>query len=316
MSLEAAAAAFVVPTTGSTARIERRRDGLVGTARPATVTVVTSDSAFFSVGRLVTAAAAASVAVAVSVRPRHQSCRASRRVARRFFGQQKANEDRWEKQREEERAREDAEADPGLNEIEMELAAEVAEEEAMKEREAEEKREKFRLQALKERYEIEIEEISKQSEEKEANCQRLQGEFDNFKRRCGKDLSAARDQAAIPLVEELLEISDTYQLAVQNTTISKEGEQAVMDRFEALFGKMLASWSDVGVHKVEALGQEFDPKVHEAVSMIPSTEYKEDIVCNELRAGWVLKSDDDDEEAEPQVLRPSMVCVSSGPGPS
>jgi len=240
------------------------------------------------------------------------------RVGRRLFsserGSSQENEDRWEKQREKERE-EANDGEPELNEVEAELAREVEAENEQKEKEAAEKAEQLRLKAAQELIQLEIDALVKENEGAMAKCQRLQTEYDNLRRRCRQELSAARDKAAVPLVEELLEIPDTFALAKDNTTVSTDGEQGIVDRFDGLFSKMLASWNEVGAHKVEALGHPFDPKVHEAVSMIPSNEYKEDIVCNELRAGWVLKSDEDDDDTDPQVLRPSLVCVSAGPGP-
>jgi len=159
----------------------------------------------------------------------------------------------------------------------------------------------------------EIEDLKALAEEKQAAHERLTMEVNNFRTRTKKELAAARGKAAIPVIKELLPIADEFELAKQNLKIEGDGEQAICDRFNGLFDNMMASWKKLGVEKLEAVGEDFNPEFHEAVSMIPSEEYKADVVCNELRGGWALKPVGSDE---PQILRPSLVCVSSGPGPA
>lgn len=164
-----------------------------------------------------------------------------------------------------------------------------------------------------EKLQEEIEELKTLAEDKRASHERLKLETSNFRARTRAELATARGKAAVPIVKELLPIADEYELAKQNIKVESDGEKAIVSRFDGLFSKMLDSWKALGVEKLESVGQEFNPEFHEAVSMIPSEEYVTDVVCNELRAGWVLKAVGSDE---PQVLRPSLVCVSAGPGPS
>uniref|UniRef100_A0A7S2Q7H2 GrpE protein homolog n=1 Tax=Zooxanthella nutricula TaxID=1333877 RepID=A0A7S2Q7H2_9DINO len=159
----------------------------------------------------------------------------------------------------------------------------------------------------------EIDSLRVLADEKRESHNRLKVEADTFRSRTRTELANARGQAAVPVVKELLPICDEFDLAKQNLKIEGEGEQAIADRFDELFGKMMKAMKDIGVDKMEAVGQDFNPEFHEAVSMIPSAEYKDEVVCNELRAGWVLKPYGADT---PQVLRPALVCVSSGPGPA
>lgn len=159
----------------------------------------------------------------------------------------------------------------------------------------------------------EVEELQGHVEEKKAAHDRLKTEMSNYRARTRSELSAARGKAAIPIFKELMPIADEFDLAQQNLKLESDGERAIADRFNNLFDKMLGSWKNLGVEKMVSVGEEFDPELHEAVSMIPSGDYAADKVCNELRGGWVLKPVGSDVR---QVLRPSLVCVSSGPGPS
>jgi len=159
----------------------------------------------------------------------------------------------------------------------------------------------------------EVDELKAHAEEKRAAHARLKLEIDNFRKRTRSELATAKGKAAIPVIKELLPISDEFDLAKRNLKVEGDGEQAIVDRFDALFTNMMDTWKAVGVEKMVSVGEEFNPEFHEAVSMIPSGEYKEEVVCNELRAGWTLKVTGADET---QVLRPALVCVSAGPGPA
>merc|ERR1712107_431638 len=117
-------------------------------------------------------------------------------------------------------------------------------------------------------------------------------------------VSSERGKAAIPIFQKLLPIADEFELAKKNVKLETEGEQAIAKKFETLFEKLMATWREAGVEKLEALGEEFNPELHEAVSMLPSGDYKEDIVCGELRGGWVLKP----LGAEPIVIRRARLC--------
>merc|ERR1711871_943307 len=129
----------------------------------------------------------------------------------------------------------------------------------------------------------------------------------------GKELRAARSKAAIPVVEELLVIADAFERAVQNLNVEGKGEQAIVQRFEDLFEEIMSVWREAGVEKMQVVGAKFTPELHEAISMVPSEEYAADIVCAEVRGGWVMKLAG---VSDPLVLRAALVCVSAGPGPN
>ncbi|CAE7740657.1 grpE [Symbiodinium pilosum] len=164
-----------------------------------------------------------------------------------------------------------------------------------------------------EKLQAEIDELKTIKEEKQGAHSRLKLEIDNFRQRTSAELAAARGKAAVPLVQELIPIADEFEYAKQNLKVETDGQKAVVAKFEALFDKMLDSWKSLGIEKMATVGEEFNPELHEAVSMIPSEEYKEEVVSNELRPGWVLKTPGSDEQ---QVLRAALVIVSSGPGPA
>merc|ERR1712107_266732 len=114
------------------------------------------------------------------------------------------------------------------------------------------------------------------ADDKRAAHARLKLEIDNFRTRTRKELAMAKGKAAIPVIKELLPIADEFDLAKQNLKIEGDGEQAIVDRFDTLFANMMKTWKAVGVEKMVSVGEDFNPEFHEAVSMIPSGEYKEE----------------------------------------
>jgi len=152
-------------------------------------------------------------------------------------------------------------------------------------------------------------------EERRGAHERLKAEVDNFRERTRQELYAAQTLAAIPIIDELLPIADEFDLARKSLQPETEAERRLVDGFEALLERVLASWAAVGVRRLQAEGEPFDPELHEAVTMAASTEYKEQVVCSELRAGWVLRPPGARDEEKAKVLRPALVVVSAGPGP-
>eukprot|EP00927_Polykrikos_kofoidii_P019339 TRINITY_DN19028_c0_g1_i1.p1 TRINITY_DN19028_c0_g1~~TRINITY_DN19028_c0_g1_i1.p1 ORF type:complete len:370 (-),score=63.01 TRINITY_DN19028_c0_g1_i1:74-1183(-) len=170
-----------------------------------------------------------------------------------------------------------------------------------------------KAKAAIEKLEEQIQAITQLKQEKQHSHDRLILEVNNFRERTSRELAQARGKAAIPIINMLMPVADEFELAKQTLKAETGGERAIASRFEDLFAAMIAVWKELGVSRVESLGQEFNPKLHEAVIMTPSADYQDGVVCSELRCGWVMQAPGFDE---PEVLRPSLVCVSSGPGPA
>ena len=77
--------------------------------------------------------------------------------------------------------------------------------------------------------------------------------------------------------------------------------------YQGLYKQLVDVLKQQGVARMEVVGQDFDPNLHEAVLREESTEFVEDVVCEELQRGY---------HRDGRVLRHAMVKVSMGPGPS
>lgn len=145
------------------------------------------------------------------------------------------------------------------------------------------------------------EDNSKKAEAEEngdAKYLRLMAEFQNYKKRVAKEKSDIHSYANEKIVTELLEVLDNFEraLAADNSTDVEGYTQGMKLIFDQLLGVLTKS----GLVEVKALGEEFDPNMHNAVMTADSEEYDSNKVCSVLQKGYTLNG---------KVIRPSMVTV-------
>lgn len=145
------------------------------------------------------------------------------------------------------------------------------------------------------------EDNSKKAEAEEsgdAKYLRLMAEFQNYKKRVAKEKSDIHSYANEKIVTELLEVLDNFEraLAADNSTDVEGYTQGMKLIFDQLLGVLTKS----GLVEVKALGEEFDPSMHNAVMTADSDEYDSNKVCSVLQKGYTLNG---------KVIRPSMVTV-------
>lgn len=155
-----------------------------------------------------------------------------------------------------------------------------------------------------------IDELNSHAEERRIALARLTAEEGKFRARTQQELTGARAKAIIPLLREFLSITNDFEQSRANVKADTAGEGALTEQFEQLYTRLIRKLGELGAHRLESIGQEFDPELHEAVSMVPSEEFQADTVCVEYRSGWVLSAQDSEEK---HVLQHALVCVSSGP---
>ncbi len=130
-----------------------------------------------------------------------------------------------------------------------------------------------------------------------------QAELENFRKRTRKDYEEQLRFAALPLVEDLLQVRDNLVRAIDaaaTTGGSTEGLKAGVEMVAKQFDDVLAKH---GIKPIPAVGQPFDPNVHQAISQTPSPEHGEGVVAIEATTGFQMHQ---------RVVRPSQVVVSTG----
>lgn len=132
---------------------------------------------------------------------------------------------------------------------------------------------------------------------------RTQADFDNYRKRVARERDEAVKYANSGLLERLLPVVDNFELGLD--AAKKGGDtQAILDGINMVLRQIQDFLSDSGVQAIDAVGQKFDPNLHEAVAQEASAEVEEGHVIRQLRRGYKLKD---------RLLRPSTVMISKGP---
>jgi molecular chaperone GrpE len=144
----------------------------------------------------------------------------------------------------------------------------------------------------------ELDNVKEQNEEYLSRLQRLQADFENFKRRTkiqNKDLAK---YASVELIRELLDISDNLERAAQ--ALRAEGVQGIYEGIELIHRQLCDLLSRNGVTSVKSVGELFDPHLHEAIMTEVDTNLPENVITEEIQKGYKLHE---------KVIRPSKVKV-------
>lgn len=146
------------------------------------------------------------------------------------------------------------------------------------------------------------EEVGSQLREEQDRYLRLAAEFDNFKKRARHERREEKKYAVAEVAQLLLPVLDDAQRAMEHVP---EGTDATWLRgIELTLQKLRDALASVGVRPIQAVGERFDPKVHEAIGSEESTEHPEGTVVADLRRGYRLHD---------RVLRPSLVKLARRP---
>ncbi len=133
---------------------------------------------------------------------------------------------------------------------------------------------------------------------------RLAAEMDNYKKRSLKERESLIKYGCQSIVQELLPILDNFERAIESGNKSRELD-SFLEGVIMIFKQMSDALERNGISKIDAVGEAFDPNIHEAVMQVNSEEYPENIVVEELQKGYMLHD---------RVIRPAMVTVSRGAG--
>ena len=129
---------------------------------------------------------------------------------------------------------------------------------------------------------------------------RLQAEFENARKRAERERVEYRDYAAGSVVEQFLPVLDNFELALKATGSAhqlRSGVSLIVKQMEEVLEKMQ-------VRAVPAVGEAFDPRVHEALGTVERDDVPDQHVAEEIRRGYKLRE---------RLLRPALVRVAHNP---
>jgi molecular chaperone GrpE len=144
-------------------------------------------------------------------------------------------------------------------------------------------------------------ELQRQRDEYYDLLLRKSAEFDNYRKRTERDRQSLTDAAAASIIEELLPLMDDLDRALK--VEAGPDADAYRRGVELIHKQLSETLRKRGVRAIEAVGADFDPYYHQAVSYEPAEGRRDGEVIEEFRRGYMLGD---------RLLRPSMVKVAKG----
>jgi len=129
---------------------------------------------------------------------------------------------------------------------------------------------------------------------------RLQAEFENARKRADREKADYRDYATANVIEQFLPVLDNFELALK----AKGSAEQLRSGVELIIKQMGEVLRQLQVTPVPAVGEEFDPRYHEALGSVEREDLPDHFIAEEIRRGYKLRD---------RLLRPSMVRVVSNP---
>ena len=129
---------------------------------------------------------------------------------------------------------------------------------------------------------------------------RLAAEYANFRSRTVKEREANEIKCVCETVKNLLPVLDNLEIAMKS--IENEEDSPVKKGLELIAKGVTEAFEKIGVEKIKTENEQFDPNLHEAVMHVDDDLLGENVVAEELRAGYIYKE---------TVVRHSMVKVAN-----
>ena len=136
-------------------------------------------------------------------------------------------------------------------------------------------------------------------DELEDRVKRQMAEFENFRKRTDKEKTALFETGAKSVIEKILPVVDNFERGLAGLS-EEEKKQPFAEGMAMVYKQLMTELDKLEVKPIEAVGCEFDPKLHNAVMQVESDEYESGIIAQELQKGYTYRD---------TVVRHSMVAV-------
>lgn len=140
-----------------------------------------------------------------------------------------------------------------------------------------------------------------QIEELQDKLKRQMAEFDNFRKRTDKEKSAMYEIGARDMIEKILPVLDNFERGLAAVPEDLK-DSSFAEGVAMIYKQFVKTLEDAGVEAIEAVGQPFDPNLHNAVMHIDDDAYGENEISQELQKGYRYRG---------TVVRHSMVQVAN-----
>ncbi|MEK6837810.1 MAG: nucleotide exchange factor GrpE [Nanoarchaeota archaeon] len=132
-----------------------------------------------------------------------------------------------------------------------------------------------------------IPQVEKQLADYKDSLQRLQAEFENYKKRVEKENIQFKQYAAAEVIKNFLPILDSFELALKSITAAAESK--IAKGLELIYGQFYSALESQGLRQIKALGEKFDPYRHEVLMQEETPDSNRDgVVVEEFQKGYAL----------------------------
>lgn len=133
-----------------------------------------------------------------------------------------------------------------------------------------------------------------------ALAQRIQAEFENYRRRMADQLVIERQEGIVSVINVFLPCLDTFKEAKKSIT-----DEKVLEGVNMIENKIMDVLGRLEVERIESVGQKFDPNFHDVIAVMHNENCDDDIILEEYQAGYKYKG---------KVIRYSKVIVNKKEG--
>ena len=148
-----------------------------------------------------------------------------------------------------------------------------------------------------------IESLQKEKEELFGKLQRVSADYANYQKRVPKQISDTISYEKERIIKTLLPALDNFEHTLQNAH-SAEDVDVLVKGIRIIYDQLIEILKSHNVEQIKALGETFDPAVHEAMTQRTDTEKDQNVVLEEFQKGYTLNG---------RVIRPSKVIVNKLP---
>ena len=149
----------------------------------------------------------------------------------------------------------------------------------------------------------EVDQLKAQVADAEKRVLMAHADLENYRKRTRRDMQDQMKYASLPLMNGLLESVDNLQRAIESYE-QEPNADGLAEGVVMVATQITKVLEDHGCKRIDAVGQPFDPNLHQALQMQASDEHPANTVMQDLRSGFQLHD---------RLIRPTQVFVSTGP---
>lgn len=128
---------------------------------------------------------------------------------------------------------------------------------------------------------------------------RLAADFDNFRKRTLAEKEELSKFTTVEVLKKIVAVLDTFDRA-QEQLKDIDNCQTVKQSYEIAYKQLVDTLKKMGLSEIEALGADFNPNEHEAITQVPTDEFEPDTVALVAQKGYKLQD---------RIVRPALVGV-------